>query len=214
MAVHHRTQHHIFGQDVGFGFHHQNGLCRTGHYQIQFGAVQLLLGRIQYIGIVHITHARRADGAGKRHAAQHQRGGCANHGGNIAVDFRVAGNHHRHDLDVVIEAFWEQGADGAVNQAAGQDFFFALFAFAFEEAAGDFACGIRAFEIIHGKREEVLAFFHVFIGGNGHQHHGIAHRYFHRGSGLACDFAGFQRYRLVAVLECFNVFVEHIVSPY
>ena len=36
VAVHHRAQHHVFGQDIGFGFHHQNGLCRTGHHQIQF----------------------------------------------------------------------------------------------------------------------------------------------------------------------------------
>ena len=112
----------------------------------------------------------------------------------------------------MIETFGEQRADGAVDQAAGEDFFFALLAFALEKAAGDFACGVGALEIIDSQREEVLTGFHFFIGGNGHQNHGVAHRHFHRRSGLAGDFAGFEGYGVLAVLEGFDVLVKHVDS--
>ena len=107
------------------------------------------------------------------------------------------------------EAFGEQRADGTVDQAAGEDFFFALFAFALKEAAGDFACGIGALQIIHGEREEILPGFHFFISGNGYQHHGFAHGYFHRTRSLAGDFAGFDGNGVLAVLEGFDVFIKH-----
>ena len=209
VAVYHGAEHHVFGQDLGFGFHHQHGLRGTGHHQIQLRFGQLGFGRVQHVFAVQVTHASGTDGAGERHAAQHQRGGSADHGGDVGIDFRINRYHRGHDLDVVEEAFGEQRADGAVDQAAGEDFFFALFAFALEEAAGDFACGIGALQIIHGEREEILPGFHFFIGGNGHQHHGFAHGYFHRTRSLTSDFAGFDGYGVLAVLEGFDVFVKH-----
>lgn len=56
---------------------------------------------------------------------------------------------------------------------------------------------------------KILAGFHGFGGGNGHQHHGVAHGYFYRSGSLARDFAGFDADGLVAVLEGFDMFVEH-----
>ena len=32
IAVHHCAEHHVFRQDLRFGFNHQNGFCRTGHH--------------------------------------------------------------------------------------------------------------------------------------------------------------------------------------
>ena len=59
----------------------------------------------------------------------------------------------------MVETFGEQRTNRTVDQTAGQDFFFALFAFAFEETAGDFTCGISTLEVIDSQREEVLASF-------------------------------------------------------
>ena len=112
----------------------------------------------------------------------------------------------------MVETFWEQRTNRTVNQTAGQDFFFALFAFAFEETAGDFTCCVSTFEIIDSQREEVLAFFHFFVGGNGNQNNGVAHGYFNGSCGLASDFAGFQSNDLITVLEGLNVFIEHHCS--
>ena len=111
----------------------------------------------------------------------------------------------------MVETFREQRADRTVNQTAGQDFFFALFAFALKETAGDFTCGVSALKVINSQREEVLTFFDFFVGGHGNQNNGIAHRYFNSRGGLARDFAGFQGNGVIAVLEGFNVFIEHFV---
>ena len=212
MAVHHCAEHHVFRQDLRFGFHHQNGFCRTGHHQIQLGFFQLGLGRVQQICAVCIADACRTDGAGKRYAAQYQCGGRADHGGNVGIDFGIKRNHHGYDLNVVIEAFGEQRTDGAVDQAAGEDFFLALFALTLEKTAGDFTCGIGALKIIDGQREEVLPCFYFFVGGNGHQDNGVAHGHFNRCSSLAGDFACFQRNGMFAVLEGFDMFIEHVKS--
>ena len=112
----------------------------------------------------------------------------------------------------MVETFREQRTDRTVDQTAGQNFFFALFAFAFEETAGDFTCCVSTLEVIDSQREEVLAFFHFFVGGHGNQNNGIAHGYFNGSSGLAGNFAGFQSNGLITVLEGLNVFIEHHCS--
>ena len=211
VTVNDGTEHHVFRQDFGFRFHHQNGFGCTRNHQIQFGFRQFGFGRVQHIHTVYITHARCTNRTGKRYAAQHQRSGCAEHGRNIGIDFRVNGNHHRNDLDVVVETFGEQRTDRTVDQTAGQNFFFALFAFALKETAGDFTCGVSALKVINSQREEVLTFFDFFIGGHSDQNNGVAHRYFNSRCRLARDFAGFQSNGLIAILEGFNVFIEHFV---
>ena len=112
----------------------------------------------------------------------------------------------------MIEAFGEERADGAVNQTAGEDFFFALFAFSLEKAAGDFACGIGALHIIHGERKKVLSRFDFFVGGYSNQNHCITHGHLHRTCGLAGDFASFNGYGVLAVLESFCMFLKHSQS--
>ena len=111
----------------------------------------------------------------------------------------------------MVETFGEQRTDRTVDQTAGQDFFFALFAFALKETARDFTCGVSALKVIDSQREEVLTFFDFFIGGNSNQNDCVAHRYFNSRGGLARDFAGFQGNGVIAVLEGFNMFVEHFV---
>jgi len=54
----------------------------------------------------------------------------------------------------VEEAFGEQGADGAVDQTAGQRFKLAGAAFALEERSRDLASGVRLFEVVNGQGEK------------------------------------------------------------
>ena len=84
--------------------------------------------------------------------------------------------HGRDDLDFVEEAFGEQRADRAVDQARGQRFFFGRAAFALEEAAGDAARGVGLLDVVDGQREEVLVRIGFLAGDCGDQHHGVAHR--------------------------------------
>lgn len=88
---------------------------------------------------------------GKRYAAQHQRSRRAEHGRNVGIDFRINGNHHCNDLDIMVETFREQRTDRTVDQTAGQNFFFALFAFALKETAWDFTCGVSALKVINSQ---------------------------------------------------------------
>ena len=119
VAVNYGTQHHVFRQDFSFGFHHQNGFGCTRNHQVQLRFSQFGFGRVQYVHTVYITYACGTNRTGKRYAAQHQRSGCAEHGRNVGINFRVNGNYHRNDLDVVVETFWEQRADRTVDQTAG-----------------------------------------------------------------------------------------------
>src|SRR3546814_17390513 len=64
----------------------------------------------------------------------------------------------RDHIDFVIETFWEQRADGTVDQAAGQRFLFSRAAFPLEKAARNASGGREFFLIMNGKGEKVLPF--------------------------------------------------------
>ena len=61
-------------------------------------------------------------------------------------------------LHFVVPALGKQRTDRAVGEAAGENFFFRRTAFAFEVAAGKPAGRSGLLAVIHGQREEVLAF--------------------------------------------------------
>ena len=60
-------------------------------------------------------------------------------------------------LDFVVPSLGEQGPDGPVNHAAGEDFLFRGAAFALEVTAGKPARCSGLLAIIHREREEILA---------------------------------------------------------
>src|SRR3546814_17954232 len=59
-------------------------------------------------------------------------------------------------LDFVVEAFGKQGAQGAVDQARSQDFFFGRTAFTLEETTGNTAGRVGFFYVVDGQGEKVL----------------------------------------------------------
>ena len=69
MTKHHRAQHHVFGQNIGFGFHHQHGLLCACHHQIQLRCCQFGFAGVEQILPVGIAHTRRANWPCKWHAA-------------------------------------------------------------------------------------------------------------------------------------------------
>ena len=80
------------------------------------------------------------------------------------------------DLHFVVPALGKERADGTVGEAAGEDFLFRGTAFALEVAAGEFAGRGRFFAVIHGEREEVLAFLGLGGGDGGDDDDGFAQR--------------------------------------
>ena len=174
MSEEDRFQHQLFGDFIRARFHHQDGVARAADGQMQRALGALLLIRVDDQLAVHTAHDDSAGGAVPRNIADGQRRGGTDHRGHFRRNVFVnaqAGSHH---LNVVAHALGEQGAQGAVDQAAGQSRLFSGTAFALDEAAGDLAHGILLFFEINRQREEVNAF--PGLGAHGHVDHndGIA----------------------------------------
>ena len=192
MAEHHGAEHDLFGQLLGFGFDHQHGGFGAGDDQVQVGHLAGGLAGVQHVFAVDVAHAGGADRAGERDAGNGQRGAGADHGGDVGVDFGVQRQRVDDHVHFVEEAFGEQRADRAVDQAAGQGFVFAGLGFALEEAAGNLAGGVGLLDVVDGQREEVLARLGGLGRDHGGQHHGAFDVDDDGAAGLAGDLTGFQ----------------------
>ncbi|MCY1535457.1 hypothetical protein D9M68_708640 [compost metagenome] len=209
MAEHHGAQHDLFRQLVGFGFHHQHGGLGAGDHEVQLAVFELRLAGVEHVLAIDVTHAGSADRTVERDAADRQ--GCrgGDHGGDVGLHFGVQAHDVHDHLNFVVEALGEQGADRAVDQAAGQRLEFARAAFTLEETAGDLAGGVRLLGVVHRQGEEVLAGLGFGLGDHGGEHHGVVNVDQHGAGGLTRDFAGFHGDRVGAPLEGLGDFVEH-----
>ena len=113
-----------------------------------FDSMRCGLARVQHVLAVDVAHARGADRAGERDAGDRQRGARGDQRGDVGVDFGVQRHHVHDDLHFVEEAFGEQRAARAVDQARGQRLELARAAFTLEEAAGDLAGGVRLLDVV------------------------------------------------------------------
>src|SRR5690606_40583127 len=86
---------------------------------------------------VNIANPCAADRAIEWNTGQRQRGGSAEHGGDIRINFWIGGHHGGDDLDFVIEAFRKQRPDRTVNEPRSQGFLLAGSAFALEKTTGN-----------------------------------------------------------------------------
>ncbi len=208
VAEHHAAQHDFFAELLGFGLDHQHGGFGAGDDEVHLRILAGGLARVQHVFAVDVAHARGTDRAAERDAGDGQRSAHADHGGDVGIDFGV----ERHGVDdhvhFVQEAFGEQRADRAVDQAAGQRFVFAGLGFALEEAAGDLAGGVGLLDVVHRQGEEVLAGLGRLGGRHGGEDDGAVDLDQHGAVGLAGDFAGFHDDGLVAPLEGLGDFVE------
>ena len=194
VAEHHSAQHHVFGQGVSLGLHHQHGPLGAGHGQVQPGFGDLGIAGVEDIFAIDITDPRGADGAGgqtERHAGEGEGGGGADQRGQFRIHIRIQRQDGTDDLHLLAETLGKQGTQGTVNKTGGEGFLFGRTAFAPEKTAGDLAGGVGLFLIIDGQREEIAGGPRIFIADGGDQHHGLGHMNDHRAGGLAGNFAGF-----------------------
>ena len=112
-------------------------------------------------------------------------------------------------MHVVEETFWEQGANGSIDQTAGQGFQLAGFGFTLEEAARNLAGCVCFLNVVHGQGEKVLTRFGIFRGHHSGQDHGVFNVDQHSAGCLACNFACFHDDRVLAPLEGFGHFVKN-----
>src|SRR3546814_4811386 len=83
-----------------------------------------------------------------------KRSRSGDHRHDIGFRLTIVGKNLRDHIDFVIETFWEQRADGPVDQAAGQRFLFSRAAFPLEKAARNASGGREFFLIMNGRSEE------------------------------------------------------------
>ena len=168
------VQHGVLVHLVGTGLDHDDLVHGGGNGQGQVALLALLLGGVQDDLAVHQAHLHTADGAvpgDLRHGGDE---GCADHAGDLRAAIGVQAHDGHGDADIVAHLLGEQRAHGAVHHAAGEDGALTGAALAAHEAAGDAACGVELFLILHVQREEI----HTFAGLGAHDdvahHAGLA----------------------------------------
>src|SRR5690606_24451618 len=167
----HRAQHLVFGELLGFGLHHQDGVLGAGHDHVQAGSLELLVGRVQQVaGFRMESHARGANGAVERNTGDGQRSGGTDHRCNVRIGL-LAGRYHGADhLHFILETFREQRADRTVDQARGQGFLFGRARFTLEEATRNLTGSVGLFLVMHRQREKALARVGGLGANDGDQH--------------------------------------------
>ena len=149
--------HDLVGELVGPGLDHHHLGGGGGHGHVQLGVLALLLVGVHDDLTVHIAHLQAADGAAPGDVGDGQAGGHADHGGHLGGAVPVhahdgAGDHH-----VVAEVVREQGADGPVDDPAGQHGGQRGLPLPAHEGAGDAAHGVQLLLKVHAQGEEVHA---------------------------------------------------------
>ena len=74
VAEHHRAEHDLFGQLLGFQLHHQHGVLGAGDDEVELALLHLVDGRVEHVFVVDEADARAADRAHEGRAGQRERG--------------------------------------------------------------------------------------------------------------------------------------------
>ena len=189
---HHRAEHDILGQLLGFRLDHQHRVLRAGHDQVELGFRHLVELRVEHVFAVDEADAGRTDRAHERRAAERQRGGSGNHCDDVGIVLLVVRHHGDDHLRVAAPAVSEQRTDRTVDQARCQRVLLGRAALALEVAAGNPAGRIVLLGVVDGQRQEVDAFLRRLGRDDGREHGGLAVGGEDGAVGLTRDFAGFQ----------------------
>ena len=135
-------QDNLFRYLVGPGLHHHDGVAGAGHHHVQLTFGNFGVGGVHNEPAVVVGDAAGADGTGEGQVGN----GQGRRGADHAQDFRgilhVGGKDGEDDLDFVVQSLGEEGANGAVGEAGGEDGFLAGAPLPSEEAARNLARGI------------------------------------------------------------------------
>ena len=185
-------QYFLFRGFLSSGFHHHDALLGSGHHDVQLGSFRFDVIRQGNQLAAGRSHPHRAQQMMKGNFGDGQRRARSNDGQGAGIAFRVRRKHHGDHLGLVAVAFRKQGADGTINQPAGENFLLGHPAFALDESAGKLARGIGVFTVIHREWEEARAGLRFLIRNGRDQHDRIAGSHDHSPIGLLRDFTGFE----------------------
>ena len=216
-------KHDVVGHLVGAGLDHDHLLAGGDYGDVQVGDLTLLAGGVEHQLAVHQAHLQGADRAVPGDVGDGQGSGGADEGGDLGRAVVVHAHDGGHDGHIIAEVIGEQGADGAVDDAGGQDALLAGAALTAVEAAGDAAHGVHLLLKVHAQGEEVDAVPGTGGGGGAHQHAGVAVAHHDGGVGQLGQLAHLQREGTAGQIHGVLVVLgelamgddsRHIVSPF
>ena len=167
-------EHHVVGHLVGAGLDHDHLLAGGHNGHVQIADLALLADGIEHQLPVHQAHLQSAHGAVPGNVGDGQGGGGADEAADLGGAVVVHAHDGAHNGHVVAEVVREQGADGAIDDAGGQNALLAGAALPAVEAAGDAAHSVQLFLKVHAQGEEVDAVPGTGGGGDAAQHTGLA----------------------------------------
>jgi hypothetical protein len=89
VAEHDGAEHDVFGQLLGFRFHHQHGVAGAGDDEVELGLLHLVDVRVEHIFAVDVADAGAADRAHEGHAGEGQRGRRGDDRQNVRIVLQV-----------------------------------------------------------------------------------------------------------------------------
>jgi len=194
----HGGDHVVVGHFQRGSFDHDRQVAAAHVDQINVGVLHLDVSGVQQELAVDAADAHGADGAKERQFAEHEGRGGGIDAEDVALMFAIHGEQGVVDLDLVVEAFGEEGPNRAVGHARREDFLLGGASFALEVAAGEASRRVEPFAVFHLQREEINAFARLLGVGDGGEHHGFAEL----AGGLSGRLAGqqtrFERHRFLA----------------
>ena len=179
-----------FGHFLHFAFHHHDVFFCGTYHQIHVSGFELCERGVDDILAIDTCNAHFGDGAveGNVGAGQGGTGGKTCEGiGHVYTVGREECDVDKHFCVVVAR---EEGTQGAVNEARGQDFVVGSTAFAFGKSAGEASCSGVFFFVIALERHEIGAGGSVFGTADGGKQHGVVHAQHHCAVGLLGQLAG------------------------
>ena len=191
-------QDDVFRLFLGARLDHHDAVLVADNHDVDRSLSALGVGGINDKLAIHTTDAHSANRGAEGDVGKRQRCRGGVDADHVGIVFLVGGENQRDDLRLVAETIREERADGAIDLAAGQHFFFAGPAFTLDKATGNASTCIGVFAVIHGQGEEVDAFPGVGRCNSSCQHHGFARGYQCGARGLLGHAAGLKDQPLAA----------------
>ena len=166
--------HRVVVDLVRAGLDHDDLLAGRDDRDVEIADLALLRVGVEHEFAVHKADLERADRAVPGDIGDGECGGGTDQGRDLGRAVMVDAHDRRHDGDVVAEVGGEERADGAVDDAAGQDALFAGTALAAVERTGDAADGVELLLKVNGEREKVDAVTRLSGCGSGNENSGLA----------------------------------------
>ena len=166
--------HGVVVDFVRTGLDHDDLLAGRDDRDVEIADLALLGVGVEHEFTVHKADLERADRAVPGDIGDGERGGGADQSRDLGRAVVVDAHDRRHDGDVVAEVGGEERADGAVDDAAGQDALFAGTALAAVERTGDAADGVELLLKVNGEGKEVDAVARAGGSRGADEHAGVA----------------------------------------